>query len=136
MGLFSRPTMDTISIKRRSWNMSRIRSKNTSPELKVRKILFDLGFRYRLHVNTLPGKPDIYFPGKKTAIFLDGCFWHKCKICYTAPLANSSFWRDKINRNKKRDKEVNRKLKKIGINVVRIWEHDIRRKNFSLNSLV
>ena len=112
----------------RSYNMSQIRSRNTKPELLVRKYLFAKGFRYRLHSKNLPGKPDIVLPKYKTVIFVHGCFWHGCKSCNKkAPMHNSQYWILKIQRNIHRD-EVNRQqLQTLGYKVIEIWEHDFKK---------
>lgn len=110
--------------------MSKIRSKDTKPELALRKALFARGFRYRVNDTKLPGKPDIVLPKYKTAIFLHGCFWHKhegCKYSYT-PKTNTKFWVDKITSNAKRDKVNAEKLRMLGWNVLTIWECEIRHK--------
>lgn len=110
--------------------MSKIRSKNTKPELALRKALFARGFRYRVNDKRLPGKPDIVMPKYKTIIFLHGCFWHKhdgCKYAYT-PKTNTQFWVDKINSNKERDKINAEKLTYLGWNVITVWECEIRHK--------
>ena len=103
--------------------MSRIRGKHTSPELKVRKFLTQKGFRYRLHYSKAPGKPDIVFPGKKAAIFVNGCFWHQhgCKNS-VIPKTNTDFWLEKLQGNVIRDKENIKKLKSEGWHVFVIWE--------------
>lgn len=97
--------MDKITKERRSWNMSRIKSKDTKPELKVRKILYKLGYRFRLHRKDLPGKPDIVLPKYRTAMFVNGCFWHRHDNCIEAsrPKSNSEFWENKLNKNVERD---------------------------------
>jgi len=119
--------VDVLNLAQRSYNMSRIRGKNTSPEIKIRKMLFSEGIRgYRIHYN-LPGKPDIVFIKKKIAIFIDGCFWHKCPICFKAPETRKKFWLEKINKNVERDLEINELLKNMGWKVIRIWEHDVRK---------
>lgn len=127
--------MDIISKKLRSRNMSHIRSKNTLPELMVRKKLFALGYRYRIHYN-LPGKPDIVFPSKKIAIFVNGCFWHGhgCKLDHV-PKTNNDFWRKKIISNIKRDKKCHNLLKRRGWKVIVLWECKIN-KNLPLHSLI
>lgn len=96
---------DVHSEKVRSFNMSRIKGKNTKPELIVRKFLFANGFRYRLHVKNLPGKPDIVLPKYKTVIFVHGCFWHGHKGCkyFVVPKTRTEWWVSKINANKQRD---------------------------------
>ncbi len=108
--------------------MSKIRSKNTKPELVLRKALFARGFRYRVNVPNLPGKPDIVLPKYKTIIFLHGCFWHRhesCKYAYT-PKTNTEFWINKITSNAERDKANFQKLTALGWNVVTVWECEIR----------
>lgn len=120
--------MDVLAPSQRSYNMSRIRGRNTKPEVLMRRLLWQSGVRgFRLHAK-VPGKPDIYFPKKKIAVFIDGCFWHGCPVCRLTPATNAAFWKEKILRNKARDAVVNVLLKKEGIRVVRVWEHQIRRK--------
>ena len=96
---------DVHSIATRSYNMSRIKGKNTKPEMLVRKYLFAHGFRYRLHSKKLPGKPDIVLPKYRTVIFVHGCFWHGHKSCkyYTVPKTNTEWWLNKIDGNKAND---------------------------------
>ena len=119
---------DVLSPEQRKLNMSRIRGKNTKPEVKLRKLLYAEKIRgYRIHYN-LPGKPDIVFTKKKIAIFIDGCFWHKCPVCFQEPETRKDFWMKKIQSNIERDKKVNRQLKKDGWKVIRIWEHEIRKE--------
>lgn len=119
--------MDKIDAKTRSKNMSRIKSTNTNPELKVRKLLYSKGFRYRIHY-PLKGKPDIVFPKKRIALFINGCFWHGhgCKIDHV-PKSNSPFWISKIEKNRSRDKEVNKLLTKEGWKIITLWECEIER---------
>jgi len=105
--------------------MSRIRGENTKPELMLRKALRAAGMRYRLK-NKLPGRPDIIFPGKRVAVFVDGCFWHRCPEHFQAPLRNALFWDDKISRNEKRDRKVDEQLSAMGWRILRIWEHEVR----------
>lgn len=108
--------------------MSKIRGKNTGPEVKLRKLLWSQGIRgYRTHYN-VSGKPDIVFIKKKIAIFIDGCFWHKCPVCFQEPETRKEFWMKKIQSNVERDKKVNEQLKVEGWTVMRFWEHDIRKK--------
>lgn len=119
---------DVLTREQRAFNMSKIRGKNTGPEIKLRKLLWSQGIRgYRIHYN-LPGKPDIVFTKKKIAIFIDGCFWHKCPICFQEPETRKEFWMKKIQSNVDRDKKVNEQLKEEGWTVMRFWEHDIRKK--------
>lgn len=123
--------MDVLTKSQRSYNMSRIKSKNTKPEQILRKILSQSKIKgYRSHYN-LTGKPDIVFPGKRIAIFIDGCFWHKCPKCFKKPATRTRFWMMKISGNVTRDKLVNRELKKAGWKVIRIWEHQVKTKPFS-----
>lgn len=118
--------MDNLSKVTRSKIMSSIRSKNTKPELAVRKVLFAMGYRYHLHYGKY--KIDIAIPSKKVAIFVDGCFWHMCPRHSRIPASNVVFWRMKLLANVKRDKEVNIALKNDGWKVIRIWEHNIKSK--------
>lgn len=119
---------DVLTPKQRTYNMSRIRGKNTAPEIKLRKMLFASGVRgYRIHYN-LPGKPDIVFIKKKIAVFIDGCFWHKCPVCFQEPETRKDFWMKKIQSNIDRDKKVNEQLKNDGWAVIRIWEHEIKKE--------
>ena len=115
--------MDVLTNEQRHYNMSRIRSKNTKPELIVRKFLWGRGFRYRLQRKDLPGKPDIVLPRLRIVIFVNGCFWHMhgCKK-FVLPSTNAEFWYDKLSKNKMRDKRNYRKLKKVGWNYIIIWE--------------
>lgn len=117
---------DVLTKKQRQYNMSQIRSKNTSPEVALRRILYSAGVRgYRLHYD-LPGKPDIVFARKKMAVFVDGCFWHKCPKCFVVPQTRQKFWMEKIGKNVKRDAIVNKTLKRLGWTVLRFWEHEVR----------
>lgn len=119
---------DVLTKEQRKLNMSRIRGKDTSPELKIRKMLYANGIRgYRVHYS-IPGKPDIVFTKKRIAIFIDGCYWHKCPLCFKEPQTNHDFWMDKINSNVKRDQEVNIILESDGWTVLRFWEHEIRKE--------
>lgn len=108
----------------RSYNMSRIRSTDTKPEMMVRKFLHANGFRYSLHRKDLPGKPDIVLPKYKTVIFVHGCFWHGHKNCryFKIPRTRTQWWTDKINRNKENDKKAVKALRKDGWKVVVVWE--------------
>ena len=119
--------MDILTKEKRSWNMSRIRGKDTKPELAVRSFLHRKGFRYRLHVNNLPGKPDIVLPKYKTVIFVHGCFWHRhkgCKFAYN-PKSRENFWNNKFNDNVTRFKKVKKELEKLSWKVVVIWECEV-----------
>lgn len=118
---------DVLTKKQRSFNMSRIKSTNTEPELKLRRLLYSHGCRgYRVHYK-LTGKPDIVFVSKKVAIFIDGCFWHKCPKCFVMPQTRKKFWKKKIEGNMVRDKEVNYRLKENKWKVIRFWEHEVRK---------
>jgi DNA mismatch endonuclease, patch repair protein len=118
---------DVLTLAQRKLNMSRIKAKNTGPEIKLRKLLSAHDIRgYRIHYN-LPGKPDIVFTKKKIAIFIDGCFWHKCPVCFQEPETRKEFWMKKIQSNIDRDKKVNDQLKDDGWTVMRFWEHDVRK---------
>lgn len=119
---------DVHSPKVRSYNMSRIRSKNTKPEELVRKYLFSQGFRYRKNDKRLPGKPDIVLPKYKTVIFVNGCFWHMHEGCkyFVLPKSNSEFWEDKITKNKARDEMNTSLLKQQGWNVITVWECELK----------
>jgi len=119
--------MDKISKKHRSWNMSQIKSENTTPERIVRSLLHKMGFRFRLHEKKLPGKPDIVLKKYRTVIFVHGCFWHRharCKYAYI-PKSHHKFWQKKFSENMVRDKNVKRILKKSGWKIITIWECQI-----------
>lgn len=125
IGSYSDRHMDRINPSRRSWNMSRIRSKNTKPELSVRKFLFAKGLRYKLHSSGLPGKPDLVFRSRRTCIFVHGCFWHGCKKCVDGKRkvkTNSAFWNKKVIVNRLRDSRNVRALRMHGWKVLTIWE--------------
>lgn len=110
-----------------SERMSRIRSKDTGPEFVVRRLLYGMGYRYRLHVRKLPGSPDIVFHGRKKAIFVNGCFWHQhqgCKVAHI-PKSNREFWQAKLDRNRKRDMANQDALRDLGWDVLVIWECEV-----------
>ena len=114
----------------RSYNMSRIKGKDTKPEETVRKYLFSKGFRYRKNVSTLPGKPDIVLPKYKTCIFVHGCFWHKHEGCkyFVWPKSNEEFWKDKLEKNVARDKNEQKKI--INLTLLEIeTENNVNKKN-------
>jgi DNA mismatch endonuclease (patch repair protein) len=113
----------------RSYNMSQIRSRNTKPEILVRKFLHAQGFRYRLHDKKLPGKPDIVLPKYKTVIFIHGCFWHghtECKY-FVVPKTRTDWWLNKINSNIANDTKAVKALKKEGWKIISIWECQLKR---------
>lgn len=123
---------DRMTKEQRSKNMSHIRSKDTSIELKVRKYLFSLGYRYRVNYKELPGKPDIVFTKKKIAIFIHGCYWHghNCNSRYAhVSKSNTDYWNTKIQRNQERDKRNIEQLGKDGWKVIVLWECEIK-ENF------
>ncbi len=115
---------DVLTTKQRSFNMSRIRSSNTKPELLVRHFLFAQGYRYRINVKKLLGKPDIVLPKHRTIIFVHGCFWHghaRCKY-FKIPQTRTQWWLSKINTNKANDAKAVKALRKAGWKVVVVWE--------------
>ena len=119
--------MDRISEEHRSWNMSRIRSKNTSPERKLRSLLHALGYRFRLHRRDLPGQPDIVLPRFRAVVFVHGCYWHRhrnCRYAYT-PKTRVEFWRSKFDENVERDRQALRSLRELGWRVLVVWECEI-----------
>ena len=107
--------------------MSKVRNKDSKIEIEFRKKLWAAGYRYRKNATNYFGKPDIILPKYKTVIFIDSCFWHGCKKHGSIPATRTKFWTDKIERNKARDKEVNKHYKKEGWKVIRIWEHGLPR---------
>ena len=123
----------------RHYCMSQIKSKNTRPEILVRKFLFSRGFRYRINVKSLPGKPDIVLAKYKTVIFVNGCFWHGHEGCinFRMPKSNVAFWHTKIQRNKERDLKESAELISQGWNVIRLWECQLAplSRNSTLSSL-
>ena len=113
----------------RSHNMARIKSKNTKPEIYIRKLLYKMGYRYRVNYSRLPGTPDIFILKYNTAIFVNGCFWHRhenCKIA-TFPKTNTKYWEKKFRRNEERDIQVCEKLFEMDISVITIWECEINK---------
>ena len=119
--------MDVHDRKTRSYNMSRIRGKNTKPEEVVRKYLFSRGYRYRKNDSRLPGKPDIVLPKYRTVILVNGCFWHHHDCRYFVwPKNNAEFWKEKINRNVARDRETALKLQGLGWKVMVVWECELK----------
>lgn len=116
--------VDHIPKSRRSWLMSRVRGKDTQPELVVRKCAHSLGLRFRLHRSDLPGRPDLVFPGRGMVIFVHGCFWHRHRGCRKAsvPSTRHHFWMDKFQRNVSRDAQSARALRRLGWSVATIWE--------------
>ena len=124
---------DSLTKEQRSWNMSQIKGSNTKPEIIVRSFLHKEGFRFRLHVKDLPGKPDIALKKYMTAIFVDGCYWHRhqgCKLAYN-PKSRKDFWQSKFEANIRRDREVNRMYKDIPWTLIRIWQCEVNNKNLT-----
>jgi DNA mismatch endonuclease (patch repair protein) len=123
--------------EQRSRNMSAIKSKNTKPEIKVRKVLHSMGYRFRLHSKDLPGSPDIVLPKYKTVIFVHGCFWHRHQNCKYAstPKTRQEFWNKKFNENINRDKINQENLSSKGWKIIIVWECEIKDKDFDLNRL-
>jgi len=132
--------MDVHDKYTRSYNMSKISSKNTSIELIVRQFLFNNKFRYRIHYKKLPGKPDIVFPKQKIVIFINGCYFHRHKECRLAAYAetNKNFWKNKIDGNVNRDKINEELLKEMNWSVIKIWECEIepRKKKSPLRETI
>jgi len=123
--------MDIVSEEQRSYNMSRIRGKNTKPELAVRSLLHSLGYRFTVngpHNRKLPGRPDIVLPKYKTVIFVHGCFWHGHQECknFRIPQTRTEWWQTKIEGNVARDKRQQEELRKLGWKVLVIWECEVK----------
>lgn len=121
---------DILTPERRSWNMSRIRGRDTGPELKLRSLLHRAGFRFRLCNKKLPGRPDILLRKYRTAIFVHGCYWHRHPGCSkaTTPSTRMEFWTSKFERTIDRDREATRKLEAAGWNVEIVWECELERE--------
>lgn len=119
--------VDRLSKEKRSWNMSRIHSKDTKPEVQVRSTLHRMGYRFRLHRRDLPGIPDIVLLKYKTVIFVHGCFWHRHKGCKYAymPKSRVKFWQKKFSENIDRDRRHQKQLRQLGWKVCIVWECDI-----------
>ena len=122
--------MDTLSTVERSERMSRIRDRDTKPELLVRRLVHRMGYRYRLHRRDLPGIPDMVFPRRKKAIFVHGCFWHRhsepsCKMA-RLPKSRRDYWEPKLAGNRHRDKDNQTRLRELGWDVLVIWECEVR----------
>lgn len=120
--------MDRLTKEKRSWNMSRIRGKDTGPERAVRAILHRLGYRFRLHSQALPGRPDVVLPKYATVVFVHGCFWHrhnKCPLAYT-PKTRTHFWLQKFAATVARDRRIEHTLRALGWHVLVVWECELR----------
>lgn len=121
---------DVMTSEQRSRCMAAIKGKDTKPEMIVRKYLFSCGLRFRVQVRNLPGTPDIVLPKYKTAIFVNGCFWHGHEGCkyFRLPKSNVEFWKEKIGRNIERDRESMQALLDLGWKIIRVWECELRNK--------
>ncbi len=121
--------MDKLSPEKRSWNMSRIKGKDTKIEVTVRKYLFSKGFRFRKNDKRYPGRPDIVLPKYKTAIFVNGCFWHMHEGCKQArlPGSNTDFWKTKLDKNVANDKKHQQQLCEMGWNYIVLWECELEK---------
>ena len=120
---------DTLTTAERSRLMAKIRGKNTRPEIAVRSLLHRAGYRFRIHVSSLPGKPDIVLPKYRTVVFVHGCFWHRHKGCKatTTPKSHRGFWSDKFARNVANDKKHLGQLRRLGWRTVVVWECQLKR---------
>jgi DNA mismatch endonuclease (patch repair protein) len=121
--------IDNVTVVKRSWIMSQVRGKDSKPEIIVRSMLHQSGYRFRLHRKDLPGKPDLVLPKYRTVIFVHGCFWHRHRTCRKAslPQNNQAFWKAKFLRNAERDLRNNRLLRRKGWHVVVVWECEIKK---------
>ena len=120
--------VDRLSQERRSALMSRIRGRDTQPELVVRRTVHQMGYRFRLHRRDLPGTPDLVFPSRRIALFVHGCFWHSHRGCPKgrAPKSNLGYWRPKLQQNKKRDRRKAERLRRLGWRVVILWQCELK----------
>ena len=120
--------MDTLSPQERSQRMGLVRSKDTKPEITIRKLIYSLGYRYRLHVRRLPGNPDIVFFSRRSVVFVHGCFWHRHPGCKNArlPKSRQDFWKPKLDANRERDLRHQRELRRLGWEYLVIWECEVR----------
>lgn len=123
------PRYDPLSPAERSERMSRIKSKDTKPEMFVRSLVHGMGYRYRLHARDLPGNPDLVFRSRERVIFVHGCFWHQhgCRQ-YRQPRSKRSFWEPKLRKNKERDATVQSELRRRGWKVLVIWECEVKKE--------
>ncbi len=119
--------MDNVSKKERSQIMRLVRSKDTKLEIKFRKVLKKLGYKFRTNVSNYFGKPDIVLSKYKTVVFIDSCFWHGCYYHCRMPHSNRAYWKAKIRRNKERDRKISEWYKRSGWTVLRFWEHGLRK---------
>ena len=122
--------MDTFSDKKRSKIMQNIKSKNTKPELVIRKLLHSKGYRFKIHDKKLPGNPDIVMPKRMVVVNVHGCYWHYHGCSRSnIPKTQTGYWVDKLENNKRRDFQNKRKLKKLGWRVIDVWECTLKKKN-------
>ncbi|MBU3949912.1 MAG: very short patch repair endonuclease [Proteobacteria bacterium] len=130
--------MDVFSREKRSQIMSRVSGKNTKPELVVRSLLHNMGYRFRLHRNDLPGKPDITLPKYQKVIFVNGCFWHGHADCPRSkrPTTNKKFWRVKLDKNIERDKITVCSIRELGWRVLTVWACEVKDKDKLTNKLL
>lgn len=120
--------IDTLTPAARSERMARVKGTDTKPEIKVRKLLFSIGYRYRIHDERLPGKPDIVLPSKRKIVFVHGCFWHRHANCALArmPKSHRGFWRKKLEGNRLRDARTKAALRRLGWSVATVWECQLK----------
>ena len=126
---------DMFSPQKRSEIMAKVHSSNTTPEIRVRKLLHSMGYRFRLHRRDLPGNPDIVLPKYKTVIFVHGCFWHGCPTCRHAkirPVVNAEYWNKKLDRTLERDKNNEAALERMGWHVIVIWECETTKNKLAI----
>jgi len=128
---------DVFSQEKRSWIMSRVKGRDTKPEILVRSFIFRMGFRFRLHRRNLPGTPDIVLPRHRKVIFVHGCFWHGHKNCSRSkrPTTNENFWKDKLDGNIERDKRHKLELRQMGWKVLIVWECETKNPDKLLRKL-
>jgi DNA mismatch endonuclease, patch repair protein len=120
--------MDVFDTEKRSEIMRRVKGRDTTPELLVRRLVHRMGYRFRLHRKDLPGKPDLVFPGRRKIIFVHGCFWHghTCRRGRNRPSTRREYWDRKLDRNKERDQQTTRRLRRMGWSVLIVWECQLR----------
>lgn len=123
--------MNGLTPEQRSKLMSRVRDKDTQPEIAVRRLIYGLGYRYRLHRRDLPGKPDLVFPGRKKVIFIHGCYWHRhaCHRGQSMPSTNVGFWQAKFERTIRRDRVTKDKLRRQGWKCLVVWECQVKKQD-------
>ena len=129
---------DVFTARKRSAIMQAIRGKDSKPEMTIRRLAHSLGYRYRLHVSELPGKPDLVFPSRRKIIQVHGCFWHRhsCRKGRSLPSTRASFWQEKLDRNKARDATDRRRLRKLGWNVLVVWECQVKNADTLMERIV